>query len=151
MPMMGPMARLPRYLLDGTLHHVTVRATGWNALFVDDDDRTYFLVLLRGAIQRFGWRCDLYCLMGTHYHLIVEAALPELSRGMHRLNGLYASEFNGRHQRRGRLLADRFASHVIRDEAHHEAAREYVLQNPVRAGLVKTASEWRWTGSGSSL
>ncbi|HZT45519.1 MAG TPA: transposase [Gaiellaceae bacterium] len=112
------VARLPRYLLDGTFHHVTARATGDQALFVDDDDRTYFMSLLRHSNRRWRWQLHAYCLMTTHYHLLVEAPLERLSRGMHRLNFLYAAGFNGRHSRRGRLFADRFASFVIRDEEH---------------------------------
>jgi REP element-mobilizing transposase RayT len=142
------MARLPRYVLVGTHHHITARATGGGTLFVDDDDRVYFLALLRRSIRQFKWTPHAHCLMGTHYHLIVEAPLEQLSRGMHRLNGRYATEFNARHRRSGRLFADRFASWVIRDEAHYYAACDYVLQNPVRAGLCKRAAEWRWSGLG---
>jgi len=144
------MSRIPRDQLDGRLHHVTTRATGGNALFVDDDDRAYFMGLLRRCVGRFGWTCHAYCLMGTHYHLIVEADLEHLSRGMHRLNGLYAAAFNDRHRRRGRLLADRFASVVLLDEAHYSAACEYVLQNPVKAGLRTRAVDWPWSGFGLS-
>jgi REP element-mobilizing transposase RayT len=145
------MGRIPRYQLEGTFHHVTARATGGHALFVDDDDRTYFLALFRRSITRFRWRCHAYCLMGTHYHLIIEAPLEQLSRGMHRLNSLYAMGFNERHRRQGRLFADRFASYVVRDEAHFAAALEYVLQNPVKAGLCKRAADWSWSGLGSPL
>ena len=144
------MARIPRHQLEGRLHHVTARATGGHALFVDDEDRAYFMRLLRRCAARFTWTCHAYCLMGTHYHLIVGADLEHLSRGMHRLNGLYASAFNDRHHRQGHLLADRFASVVLRDEAHYEAACEYVLQNPVKAGLCKRASDWLWSGLGLS-
>jgi putative transposase len=145
------MARLPRYLLDGAFHHVTARATGGHSLFFDDDDRAYFLALLRRTIARFRWTCHAYCLMGTHYHLVLETDLERLSRGMHRVNGLYAAGFNERHRRTGRLYADRFASFVIRDEAHYAAACEHVLQNPVRAGLCKRAADWPWSALGSPL
>jgi REP element-mobilizing transposase RayT len=87
--------------------------------------------------------------MTTHYHFLVEAPLEPLSRGMHRLNFLYATGFNSRHSRRGRLFADRFASFVIRDEQHYAAACEYILQNPVKAGLCARADEWRWSCLGS--
>ena len=147
----APVARIPRYVLVGTHHHITARATGGHALFIDDDDRVYFLALLQGSMVRFKWKCHAYCLMGTHYHLIVEAPLEQLSRGMHRLNGLYATAFNERHQRQGRLFADRFASFVLRDEAHLAAASEYILQNPVKAGLCKRAADWPWSRLGSSL
>jgi REP-associated tyrosine transposase len=143
------VARLPRYLLDGTFHHVTARATGDHALFVDDDDRTHCMSLLRYSTRRWRWTLHAFCLMTTHYHLVIEAPLERLSRGMHRLNGMYATGFNERHRRRGRLFADRFASFVIRDEEHFAATCEYVFQNPVKAGLCTRADDWRWSSFGS--
>ncbi len=142
------MARIPRYQLDGLFHHVTVRGTGGIYLFVDDPDRAYFVPLLRSSIDRFRWICHAWCLMGTHYHLVVEAPTEQLSRGMHRLNTLYAMYFNDRHGRRGRLFENRFASWLIRDEAHLQAACWYVLHNPVAAGLCRSAEEWSWGGLG---
>ena len=138
-------------MLNGTHHHVTARATGDGSLFMDDEDRGHFISLLRYSIARWQWRCHAYCLMGTHYHLLIEAPLERLSRGMHRLNFQYARSFNDRHRRRGRLFADRFASYVIRDEEHYEAALDYILQNPIKAGLCKRASDWRWGGLGPPL
>jgi REP element-mobilizing transposase RayT len=32
----------------------------------------------------------------------------------------------------------------IRDERHYAAAKEYIEQNPVKAGLVTVAGEWSW-------
>jgi putative transposase len=143
------MARLPRYLLAGTHHHVTARATGDLALYLDDEDRLYFMSLLRYSTRRWRWTVHAFCLMTTHYHLVVEAPLDRLSRGMHRLNHMYARHFNDRHRRRGRLFADRFASFVIEDEGHFERACEYVFQNPAKAGLCARAEEWRWSSYGS--
>jgi len=66
---------------------------------------------------------------------------------MQRLNGNYARRFNKRHGRRGHPFDERFASFVIRDDHHLAAAVEYVLQNPVRAGLCEHASDWRWAAA----
>src|SRR5437660_774441 len=110
------MPRLPRYVLDGTFHHVTSRATGGIYLFGDDLDREALIRLLLRVIRRRRLVVHAYCLMGTHFHVVVEAPLARLSPAMHELNGRYADRFNRRHGRRGRLFADRFASFVIRDE-----------------------------------
>jgi putative transposase len=116
-------------------------------IFLADLDRLDFLDLLRATSKLCGWRTHAHCLMGTHHHLIVEAARASLSAGMQRLNGVYALRFNRRHARKGHLFAERFSSYVLRDERHLEAAVEYVLQNPVRAGLCNDAREWRWSAA----
>jgi putative transposase len=87
-----------------------------------------------------------YCLMTTHYHLVVATPTPDLSRGMHYLNGLYAQRFNGRWDRFGHLFAERFWSRLIESEEYLGAACNYVFENPVRAGLCESASQWRWSG-----
>lgn len=37
----------------------------------------------------------------------------------------------------------------IRTETHLEAAMHYIRENPVKAGLCRSADEWRWSGSGN--
>jgi REP element-mobilizing transposase RayT len=126
---------------------VTARGVARAAITVDDEDRRLFLALLNRAARLEAWACHVFCLMPNHYHLIVETSLARLSSGLHRLNGVYAQAFNDRHRRSGHLFGSRFASFVIRDDRHLRNACEYVLQNPVRAGLCDEADDWRWSGT----
>jgi Transposase IS200 like len=121
------MPRLPRSHLAGGCFQATARAVFGAALFEEDLDRLEFLQLLRSTAAVFDWRCHAHCLMGTHYHLLLETSQERLSTGMRRLNGDYARRFNKRHGRRGHLFDERFASHVIRDEGTSASRR------PVRA------------------
>lgn len=57
-------------------------------IFRDDHDRRRFLALLAHVVERHSWRCHAFCLMGTHYHLVIEATRADLSAGMHLLNGV---------------------------------------------------------------
>jgi putative transposase len=140
--------RQPRSnLVSEGFFHVTARGTGREPIFVVDLDRLEFSELLRSTSERFLWLCDTHCLMGAHYHLILNASREALSAGMQRLNGVYAQRFNRRHGRRGHLFATRFSAWVVRDEHHLEAARRYVLDNPVRAGLCQQAEDWPWSAS----
>jgi putative transposase len=140
--------RLPRNLLPPEgVYHVTARGVARGAISRDDDDRRLFLVLLARAVRLEAWACHVFCLMPNHYHLIVETSLARLSNGLHGLNGVYAQAFNERHRRSGHLFGSRFASFVILDHQHLRNACEYVLQNPVRAGLCEEAEDWRWSGA----
>ena len=141
------MARTPRrFLPDGT-YHVTTRAVGGEQAFRDDDDRRYFLALLVRAARRFAWHLDTFCLMTTHYHLLLSCTREELSDGFHSLNGAYARAFNVRYGRHGHLFADRFASRLVESEDHLDAARRYILLNPVKAGLCAAPADWPWSRS----
>jgi putative transposase len=144
---MPPVSRRPRCELDDGYFHITARGTGGLALFQDDIDRSAFIDLLTKTAWKSKWTCHAYCLMTTHYHLVLETSQRALSEGMHRLNGIYAQRFNRRHSRKGHLFEERFSARVIDAEEHFEAACRYVLENPVRAGLCDQADQWPWSGS----
>jgi putative transposase len=144
------MSRVPRSQLDDGVFHVTARGAGGTPIFLHDTDRLDFLGLLQSTAHRFDWRCHAYCLMSTHYHLVLESARLPLSLGMHHLNGAHARRFNRRHDRHGHLFAGRFSAYVIQDESYLEAACRYVLENPVRAGLSPTVEAWPWSGFAAS-
>jgi putative transposase len=131
------MARLPRYVLpEAAVYHVTGRGVAGEAIYRDDADRSRFARLQRRAEKRWHWHVLASCQMTNHFHIVVVGELDNVSRGMHLLNFRYAQGFNERHDRRGHLYQDRFHSKVIRNDEHLVRACEYVLDNPVRAGLL---------------
>lgn len=141
------MPRLLRGDLPDGAYHVTARGVDRAYIFLDDLDRRSFLRLLAETVDRYGWQCHAFCLMGTHYHLVLESARAALSSGVQRLNGVYARRFNGRHSRTGHLFGERFWSTWIETEEHLHATCRYVLANPIRAGLSDEHGDWRWSGS----
>jgi REP element-mobilizing transposase RayT len=141
------MPRICRSELPDGVFHVTTRGVFRLLVFNDDADRRLFLELLVLVVSRYGWECHAFCLMGTHYHVVVETTTDRLSAGMQYLNGTYAQLFNRRHDRDGHVFAARFASWVIRDDEHYERTLEYVLANPIRAGLVDDWTKWPWSGA----
>ncbi len=82
------MARVPRSSLppDGYFHVYARALAAAGLLFLDDDDRRNFLQLLLHAVRLHAWTCHAFCLMGTHYHLVIETQRESLSSGVHRLN-----------------------------------------------------------------
>jgi putative transposase len=85
-----------------------------------------------------------FCLMGTHFHLLLRTPAANLSRGMQHLCGTYAQWFNWKYGRRGHLFGRRFGSVEILDEDHLLNAHRYVALNPVRAGICDRPESWRW-------
>lgn len=98
-------------------------------IFLDDNDREGFLKILAHVIERYGWICHAYCLMGNHYRLLIETPGDNLSRGMQLLNGFYTQRFNHRHKRVGHVLQGRFKSILLEKENRLlELARYYSSQ-----------------------
>jgi putative transposase len=140
------MARIPRASLPNGYFHVFARGTAAGGpLFRDPEDCRTFLQLARSERRRRGWKYHAYCLMGTHYHLVLESRREALSRGLQRLNGLYARYFNLRHSRFGHVFAGRFSARVIEDESYLYDACAYVVLNPVKAGLCNRVEDWPWS------
>ena len=113
-------------------------------LFLDDRDRERFLWLLNDHTSRVGMRVLAYCLMDTHYHLLVEGTSGQLGALMHRLNGRYANQNNARHAHTGHVFGERYSVHLVRDEAHLEKTLAYIQDNPVKAGLCARGEDWPW-------
>jgi REP element-mobilizing transposase RayT len=139
------MARPLRPEAPGRIFHITTRATWRRQLFVDDRDREAFLELLERVVRRYGWQVLGWCLLGTHYHLLVRTPKPNLGDGMRDLNGIYAREFNERHGWFGSVLAERYTDRVIRSDEHLVNAHQYIALNPVHAGIVERPEQWRWS------
>lgn len=129
----------------GALWHVTSRGNERREVFRDDEDRREFLRLLGRAVELFGWKLHAFVLMGNHYHLLVGTPEATLSRGMRQLNGDYAQHFNRRHGRDGHVFRGRFKAVLVQRESHLLEVARYVVRNPVRAGMVKSAEEWPWS------
>lgn len=139
------MSRRRRTFYRGAIYHVVQRGNRRQAIYEDDSDRHLFLSLLEQTWRRYGFRYHAYCLMGNHYHLLVETPSLSLDKGMHWLNGVYATRFNTRHKVDGHVFQDRYwASLCETDEGIREVCR-YIAANPLRAGLCKRAEDWRWS------
>jgi putative transposase len=81
--------------------------------------------------------------MDNHYQLLIETAEGNLVSGMRRLNQTNTQRFNRRHRQVGHLLQGRNKGIMVDKESHLLAPCRYVVLNPVRAGMVRAARDWR--------
>jgi REP element-mobilizing transposase RayT len=124
---------------------VLARGNAREHIYRDDGDYESFLAVLADCCERYEWCCYAYCLMGNHYHLVVETPRPNLSLGMRQLNGVYARRYNRRHGRCGHVFQARYRSILVEKESHLLALVRYVALNPVRAGLCDDAAGYCWS------
>ena len=141
------MPRRPRSQLPDGTFHVTTRSAGRCDIFIDDVDRHLFLSLVESATRTHAWVVHAFCLLTSEYHIVLDAMQRDLSDGFKRVNGVYAQSFNARHERRGHLFGDRFASWPIRDHDELVSTCRSVLLEPVHAGVCRRAEDWPWSGS----
>lgn len=145
------MPRAPRGRLVDSFLHVTARGNRDAPLFVEDDDRVFFLRYLREFGAQFSVDVHAYCLMTNHFHLLLQVAAVPVSRLMHRLLQRHAQYINRLYGHRGHLFAARFWARPCLDDSYAVGALRYIHQNPVRAGLVSAPELYRWSSHGVYL
>lgn len=145
------MPREPRMYRPGRRHHITNRASLGRAAFRDDDDRRFFLWILSELQTRFEVDVECFCLMTTHYHLILAGEMDDIAAAMHRLGFLYTQYFNNRHEADGPLFSDRYYSKPIHDEEYHRNAVRYIHRNPLAIDRDMNLARYRWSSHGVYL
>jgi len=95
------------------------------------------------TLHRFG--LIAFCVMPDHLHLIVrgldaESCLVRFVRGFKQASGHRMRRYHGI-----RLWQEGFFDHVLRNEAAVERHVKYILENPVRAGLVDALEAWAYS------
>ena len=139
------MARPLRIEYPGAYYHVMNRGLSRRDIFLEDEGRESFLDLLFD-ISRL-WKVEIfaYCLMGNHYHLLLQTPKGGLSRAMRHLDGIYTQRFNRGHRRDGPLFRGRYRAILIDAEQYFLSVVRYIHQNPVMAGVVSDMDRYRWS------
>jgi REP element-mobilizing transposase RayT len=143
------MPRTARIDIPGLLQHVIVRGIERRDIFLNDDDRRFFLERLAKLLSATGTECLAWALMSNHFHLLLCPRVTKLSVFMRRLLTGYAIVFNLQHQRSGHLFQNRYKSIVCQEDTYLLELVRYIHLNPLRAGLVKTIDEldgYPWAG-----
>jgi len=129
----------------GAFYHVTSRGNERKMVFQSTRDREKYLTYLESAHDRYGAIIHVYCLMGNHYHLLLETPRGNLSRVLHHINRAYTTYFNIKRGRSGHLFQGRFKGILVEKDAYCKELSRYIHLNPVRAGMVKSPSEYQWS------
>lgn len=140
------MARLARLSVADYPHHVIQRGNNRQPVFLDAQDHQRYLDLLveHAALEKVA--VHAYVQMTNHVHLLLTPQAAEgLSRLMRVLGQRYTQYFNQRYQRTGALWEGRYKSTVIESDRYLIACMVYLDLNPVRAGTVARAADYRWS------
>lgn len=139
------MARKAREKSESGIYHIIMRGINRQTVFEDEEDCAQFLQTLQRYKEKSGYQIYAYCLMGNHVHLLLKIGLEPLEQVMRRLCGSYVYWYNSKYQRVGNLFQDRFKSEPVKDDEYFKIVQRYIHQNPVKAGMVKHAEEYKWS------
>jgi putative transposase len=138
--------------LAGFCTHVVTRGNARATVFHDDQDYSAFVGLMKAAQARADLEFFAWCLMPNHVHFVVRPRTDEdLARWVHWLLTTHSQRHRNRHATTGHIWQGRYKSIPIQMDAHLLTVLRYVERNPVRAGLVPSSREWRWSSLAERL
>lgn len=143
------MGRAPRITEPGVAYHLLNRRVMRLALFEKQADYAAFERVLAESLNRPDAPLLLaYCLMPTHWHLMVLArSRTNLSTWMQWVTVTHTHRWHAHRHTAGEgpLYQGRFKSFPVQEDNHFLIVCRYVEANALRAGLVDRAEEWRWS------
>jgi len=139
------MARIARVVVPDFPHHIVQRGNRRQQVFFDENDYKNYLDLLYVHSRESKLDILTYCLMPNHVHLVViPKNIESLSKAIGETHRKYTRHINFREKWRGYLWQGRFSSHAL-DEKYLLAATRYILNNPVKANIVKDPWDYGWS------
>ncbi len=122
------------------------RGNGRATVYHSDSDYRSFINLIGKASDRLPIRVLAFCLMPNHFHLVLwPYADGDLSRWMQWLLTSHVRRYHRIRGTSGRVWQGRFKAFPIQEDRHLLTVMRYVERNPVRANIVASASDWRWS------
>jgi putative transposase len=152
------LRRLQRIYVDAPIYFVTSCAKNRRPLLARDEIAHILIDEWRAAHNRHGWAIGRYVIMPDHVHFFCR---PELhAKRLSDFVGFWKSYTSRRIDALGlprstpaatTLWQREFFDHVLRSSESYSEKWNYVRENPVRAGLVSTANEWKYAGEIETL
>jgi putative transposase len=139
--------RKPRILCDGARYHVIARTNRKEMIMCSDTVKDLFLTTVARAKKKYDFRIENFCVMGNHFHMIIHPLNgASLSSIMQWIMSVFAMAWNRMHNLTGHVWGDRFYSRIIENFMEFIQVFRYIDANPVKAGLVQRAEDWRHGG-----
>ena len=139
------MPRAARTKSESGIYHVMLRGVNKQQIFEEKEDYERFIHILEDCKKISEFDIFAYCLMGNHIHLLIKENKEPLETIFKRIGSRFVYWYNIKYDRQGHLFQDRYKSEPVNDDDYFVVALRYILRNPVKAGLCKTAGDYRYS------
>jgi len=139
------MPRQPREKSKTGIYHVMLRGIDKREVFLKDEDYGIFCRCIQRAAEKSSFSLFAYCLMPNHIHLLIKEGNEEIGDSIRRISVGYVQIHNNIYGRTGHLFQNRFLSEKVENDAYLLVVLRYIHQNPVKAGLVREAHQYKWS------
>ena len=140
------MPTAARVIYDGAICHIIQRGNNRQKIFREDEDYVAFLGLISRYAIRYNFNLYNYCLMSNHLHLLIKIVRgKDLSKLMQGIFQSYRFYYRRKYKHTGYLFQGRYKSKIIESDSYLLECARYIEKNPVRAGIVKDLSCYKWS------
>ncbi|MFD0834262.1 transposase [Mariniflexile aquimaris] len=135
-------------LVEDSYYHIYNCGNNKENLFIDDDNYSYFLKLIKKHILN---SCDIlsYCLLKNHFHLLIKTKSniesKVISQSFSNLFNAYSKAINKKYARSGSLFKDRFSRIKIDNEDYLKSLIIYVHTNPVHHNFTNNYKTYKYS------
>ena len=140
------MGRKLRNFYKHGIFHIVQRGNNKAFIFDDQLDKANFCKIVMDVKQEMPFQLIYYVLMDNHYHLLIEMLDTDISDIMKQINMKYSKYYNQKYSRTGTIFGSRFSSFTVTETRYLIKLIEYIAYNPVKAKMVKLATEYKWSG-----
>ena len=123
------------------------RGIARRTIFENRRDARFFLALVAHTVRCGDIEVHAFCLMTTHYHLLLRSLTARMAAAMQWIQDIYSRWFNRRRRRDGPLFRGRYVSKLVRDLQHRTVVFHYIHRNPLDAGLVARARDYPYASA----
>ena len=139
------MPRKQRVWVPGDAYHIMSWGNHQHNIFRDDEDREFYLIILKRIKVIHPFILHAYCFMDNHVHLLIETMNVDISKIMYFLNKDYAVYFNQNYSFVGHLFQGRFRWELVDSDPYFLEVSRYIHLNPVNAEMVELPSQYNWS------
>jgi len=128
----------------GAIYHLIAKGNQGDFVFDERRNKAYFIECLKKAVEEYHALIYAYCIMGNHYHVVLQNTEANLSEIMHYVGSSFATYLKNQ-GRIGHIFSGRFKSIQLEGRERLLYLTKYVHLNPVRASIVKRPEEYDWS------
>ncbi len=140
------MPRKPRFYLKGVPCHIVQRGNNREPIYFEKEDYLSYLEWLEEALIRYECEIHAYVLMTNHVHLLITPNTKKgISQTMQYVGRHYVPYINHMYGRSGTLWEGRYKASLIESESYLLTCMRYIELNPVRANMVKSPGQYKWS------
>jgi len=134
-----------RIITEVGIYHIYLRGNSRFVIFYDDEDRNVFYSHIEKSALKHNVQLFAYVLMDNHVHLLAKS--NNLSAFISSILVCYVKWYNRKHKSSGNLFSSPYSSAPKNSMQKFRNCLIYILLNPVEAGIVKNAIEYRWSSA----